>query len=92
LECWPAFMEETREVRAMTPHEIRTTPIFDLELGVLCVIGDRCQYMEYIKKRMEDNEYMMKQVNCASKNVRAELIHTAGASQYVNVALALAAR
>ena len=36
-----------------------------------------------------NKEWMMKQVNCTSKAVRVELIQTAGASQYVNVALAL---
>ena len=57
------------------------------------VIGksDRFHHHEKYYELM-NKEWMMKQVNCVSKGVRAELIQTAGTSQYVNVALALAAR
>jgi len=48
--------------------------------------SDRCNKIFELMNK----EWMMKQVNCVSKAVRAELIQTAGASQYVNVALALA--
>ena len=56
---------------------------------VICA-SDRFHHHEKYYELM-NKEWMMKQVNCVSKAVRAELIQTAGASQYVNVALALAA-
>ena len=57
---------------------------------VICA-HDRFHHHEKYYELM-NKEWMMKQVNCVSKAVRAEMIQTAGASQYVNVALALAAK
>ena len=84
-ECWPAFMVAKRELHAAIRgleerDKIRSNPVFEVPF---------CQYIQTVQQ-LEDKEFTMKQINCASKNVRVQLIHTAGASQSVNVALALA--
>jgi len=86
-ECWPAFMVAKRELHAAIEGLLdwdKTGANLEFEVPV-------CQYHQTVQQ-LEDKEYMMKQINCVSKKVRAELIETAGASQYVNVALALAAK
>jgi hypothetical protein len=94
-KCWPA-LEKIQDEWVMPALLCDDNPWFHLTYArpfgevVICA-HDRFNHYEKYYDLM-NKEFMMKQVNCVSKGVRAELIQTAGTSQYVNVALALAAR